>query len=151
MIKSLSYISEFLPVLLLIFYSRIKDRFFLELFMYNLFIVISVAFIKKIIPRFFSGKDMFMRPKGACDCSLFGEGNEGDYAFPSGHTTSVTFICLSLYWYFNRAEWLILIPIVGFSRVYSLCHTTSQVVAGFVYGLIMFYLLTIKKIFYINK
>lgn len=140
MIKSLSYIGEILPVLMIALYMKTKDEFFLKIFLYNLLTVISVVLLKKLIPIFFDNKDVFKRPKGACNCSLFGNGSEGDFAFPSGHVASVTFICMSMYVYFKRVEWLFLIPIVGFSRVYSSCHNTIQVVAGFVYGLFIFYL-----------
>lgn len=121
-------------------YAKTEDIFFLKIFLYNLVVIFSVAILKKIIPKFFNKTDMFRRPKGACDCSLFGQGKEGDYAFPSGHVASVTFICVSLYVYFNRVEWLFLIPIVGFSRVYSSCHTIFQVIAGLFYGSFIFYL-----------
>jgi len=93
----------------------------------------------------FGDKDFFKRPVGACNCSLFGGGEQGDFAFPSGHTASVTFICLALYTRFKRVEWLYIIPIVAFSRVYSKCHSMPQVIAGFAYGMGVFYL-SIKKI-----
>jgi len=144
MIKSLSLIAEFLPILLLLFYAKTKDCFFLKVFLYNLVILISVVFLKKSFPYIFGDKDFFRRPVGARNCSLFGGGEQGDFGFPSGHTTSVTFICLALYMRFKRVEWLYLIPITMFSRLYSKCHSTPQVIAGFVYGLSVF--LSIKKI-----
>jgi membrane-associated phospholipid phosphatase len=146
MIKSLSYIGEILPILLLFFYIKTNDCFFLKVFVCNLFVVTSVVFLKKSFPLCFGDKDMFKRPEGACNCSLFGGGEQGDFAFPSGHAASVTFICLALYYRFKRVEWLYLIPIVAFSRLYSKCHSLAQVIAGCVYGYVVFYI-TIKKIF----
>jgi membrane-associated phospholipid phosphatase len=145
MIKSLSYIGEFLPILLLFFYIKTKDCFFLKIFIYNLFVITTVVFLKKGFPLVFGEKDMFKRPKGACNCSLFGGGEQGDFAFPSGHTASITFICFALYTHSKRVEWLYLIPIVAFSRLYSKCHSLPQVIAGLVYGYGVFYI-AIKKI-----
>ena len=69
-------------------------------------------------------------------------------SFPSGHALmSVTFFGIMIYWILHAGlpEWLttlavalvtILILLIGFSRVYLRVHYASDVIAGFIIGLI---------------
>jgi undecaprenyl-diphosphatase len=90
-----------------------------------------VWFLKHFIDR--------ARPEG-----LIGEVNarvhEVDNGFPSGHVMVVTVIVLVLWPYLpNRWRWLtlLLIPMVGFSRVYLGVHMPLDVVGGFAIGLLV--------------
>jgi len=70
-----------------------------------------------------------------------------DYAFPSGHATSATFLAMLLGWYGYKILalpklWLFfglvtICLLVGWSRLYLQVHTVDQVLAGFVLGVII--------------
>jgi undecaprenyl-diphosphatase len=69
------------------------------------------------------------------------------YAFPSGHSTSVTFLAVVLGWYIRRVwsvSYRLLLPalaalclIVGYSRLYLQVHTLEQVLVGIALGLLI--------------
>jgi membrane-associated phospholipid phosphatase len=64
--------------------------------------------------------------------------NENGMGFPSGHTMIITVVVLTLFPYLPRGfRWsvLLLIPLVGLSRVYLGVHAPLDVVGGFALGL----------------
>lgn len=99
--------------------------------------------IKKITKNL--NKDIFLRPKEACNCSSF---NNGGYVglepgFPSGHVTLTTFFVN--YMYFKKYNgdlfalaFLNFIPLViGISRYEKKCHNIYQTLAGYMLGIIL--------------
>ena len=57
---------------------------------------------------------------------------------PSGHTETITIICLLLYYskYISIYTALLIILIIGFQRILFKRHTLSQVIVGFILGII---------------
>ena len=94
--------------------------------------------------------DMFKRPPGAADCSLWNRGGlcEGAPGFPSGHVTlATTFVVLGLLvlkeknvtdvtFYVCLLFGLIYIALVAISRIKKKCHTGLQTSAGFFCGVV---------------
>ena len=64
---------------------------------------------------------------------------EGEYSFPSGHATASTAFGFALFLVANKKySWLFLfIPLImGFTRVYFVVHYASDILGGFVVGII---------------
>jgi len=66
---------------------------------------------------------------------------ERDLSFPSGHTTAVTAAMSALFFLERRAKrarWLYLLPalVMGFTRLYLVVHYPTDVLAGFLAGLL---------------
>jgi membrane-associated phospholipid phosphatase len=96
-------------------------------------------------------KSIFKRPRGATDCSIFNDGGLVDQhsGFPSGHVSSISF--LMMYEMFKRTAhqltvhtylmYMIPVLLIGMSRYAKGCHTIGQIVAGYLLGTYMAYLL----------
>lgn len=82
---------------------------------------------------------------------------EGEYSFPSGHTTATTAFAVALFLSCDKKwSWIGLVGalIMGFCRIYLVVHYTTDVIAGFIVGtaggVIAFYL--VKLIYkWLNK
>ncbi len=64
---------------------------------------------------------------------------EDEFSFPSGHTTSTTAAMTGLFLASDRKKYvwpaLLLIPVIGFSRIYLTVHYPTDVIGGVVSGL----------------
>lgn len=77
-----------------------------------------------------------LRPEGLAD-NVYVRIHEAGNGFPSGHTTIITVVVLTLWPYLPRGwRWLVflLIPAMALSRVYLGVHSPLDVVAGFALG-----------------
>ena len=96
-----------------------------------------------------------IRPKGASDCgnfraSLFNSSIKPklstSYGFPSGHSQTAGFFIAFIYKNFSN-NYNILLPSLiyslysAYSRVILGCHTIEQVIFGYIFGIISYYLL----------
>ena len=70
-----------------------------------------------------------------------------DYSFPSGHTFASFAAAVSVFLYYKKAGTaaIILAFLIGFSRLYLFVHFPTDVLAGFVIG-VMIALLCVKFI-----
>lgn len=106
-------------------------------------ITLLQMFIKNITKKL--NKDIFLRPKEACNCSSF---NNGGFVglepgFPSGHVSLTTFFVN--YMYFKKyngdlfaLSFLNFIPlIIGISRYEKKCHNIYQTLAGYMLGILL--------------
>lgn len=98
-------------------------------------ILIMVTIITQLI------KILIMRPRPYTELSnLVVLATESDYSFPSGHTsTSVSMIYVLAKEYDNYFLWIIPI-IIGLSRLYLGVHYPSDILGGFLIGLVIAYL-----------
>ena len=96
-----------------------------------------------------------IRPKGASDCgnfraSLFNSSIKPklstSYGFPSGHSQTAGFFIAFIFNNFSN-NYNILLPSLiyslysAYSRVILGCHTIEQVIFGYIFGIIAYYLL----------
>lgn len=75
-----------------------------------------------------------------------------DYSFPSGHTM-VSFSCSAVLYYMNRKIGImaiILSTVIGFSRLYLYVHYPSDVLVGFMIGILNSWI-SIKTYYLIEK
>ena len=99
-------------------------------------------------------KDIFKRPIGASNCNIMcHNGNvSGKPGFPSGHVAQATFfftfLSLALFYKtgkkLNNSFIFVSISYIGltcFARLYKKCHTPMQVLAGFITGIIIAFML----------
>ena len=92
---------------------------------------------------------IFKRPDGAINCSLFNTGGLVDHksGFPSGHVTIVSFLMNIMRLRNNTNSWsniiLYNIPVVlmGYARIMKGCHNLIQVIAGYLLGYCVAYIL----------
>ena len=113
-------------------------------------ITLSLERLGKII----TGKwypPIFARPTGACDCSIFNDGGpvEGTPGFPSGHVAMAAYFAyIMVFKYFENSYLNLSIAtlfpiIIGMSRYYKRCHNIYQILAGWVLGTSIAYLIKI--------
>jgi membrane-associated phospholipid phosphatase len=96
---------------------------------------------------------IFKRPNGATDCSLFNTGGLVDHksGFPSGHVTAISFLMYSLLLkhshigFKNMIQYNIPIVLVAYARIMKGCHNLIQVIAGYLLGYGVAYMLHIYK------
>ena len=138
-----------------------KNGVLLTIVIVSIFVSLSSELFKKIIGHFFD-HDCLLRPNnGMCTyCTLFnGETlSENEIGFPSSHMSTATFISLSLSYFvcmslevtitvkillYSLA--VLFIGIVGLSRYKKRCHNIVQILAGFVYGILIM-VIFIRKI-----
>ena len=128
------------PILMTIYTVLIKE--------WNLLIgIIIITLLQMSIKKMTRNlnKDIFLRPKEACNCSSF---NNGGYVglepgFPSGHVSLTTFFVN--YMYFKKYNgdlfalaFLNFIPlIIGISRYEKKCHNIYQTLAGYMLGILL--------------
>jgi len=128
------------PILMTIYSVLIRDY---KLVFGIIVATLSQMSIKKLTKTL--NKDIFLRPKEACNCSSF---NNGGYVglepgFPSGHVTLTTFFVN--YMYFKKYNgdlfalaFLNFIPlIIGISRYEKKCHNIYQTLAGYMLGILL--------------
>ena len=128
------------PILMTIYSVLIRDY---KLIFGIIIATISQMSIKKLTKNL--NKDIFLRPKEACNCNSF---NNGGYVglepgFPSGHVTLTTFFVN--YMYFKKYNgdlfalaFLNFIPLViGISRYEKKCHNIYQTLAGYILGILL--------------
>lgn len=80
--------------------------------------------------------DIFKRPDGATDCSLFNTGGLVDQnsGFPSGHVAIISFIMNFLNFKKRNIIYNIPIILVAISRYVKKCHNMIQISAGYLLG-----------------
>ena len=128
------------PILMTIYSILIRDY---KLIFGIIVATLSQMSIKKLTKKL--NKDIFLRPREACNCSSF---NNGGYVglepgFPSGHVTLTTFFVN--YMYFKKYNgdlfalaFLNFIPlIIGISRYEKKCHNIYQTLAGYILGILL--------------
>ena len=131
---------------ILYFYSFIRLFYKRDIY---IFIGVLIATIgAKIIKRLTQdmNPNIFKRPDNACDTNPF---NLGGYAgnrpgFPSGHTFLTSYVMYYLILKNNNSFFeldslikQIIIIIVAYARVKKGAHRTIQVVAGYIFGLLL--------------
>lgn len=95
---------------------------------------------------------LFYRPRGALFCTLLnGKCDPRAPAFPSGHVSVATFLTIALYrLYLDRdrdpftqpflvAGACVYIVAVAYSRYAKRCHNVLQIVGGFLYGVLSYF------------
>ena len=100
---------------------------------------------------------VFARPSDACDCSIFNDGGHvgGNPGFPSGHVAMAAYFSyIMVFKYFDNTYYNLglatLFPIIiGMSRYYKRCHNIYQIIAGWILGTCVAYL--IKQHLYKEK
>lgn len=118
-------------------------------------------FLKYVIFKPLMGDNNFyiigtgIRPKGAMNCGKFRDNffNKNiqstlskSYGFPSGHSQSSGFFATFIYENFKNNPY-ILYPFILYSlyipytRIQLGCHTVQQVIIGFLYGVIFYYII----------
>ena len=128
------------PILMTIYSVLIRDY---KLVFGIIVATLSQMSIKKLTKTL--NKDIFLRPKEACNCSSF---NNGGYVglepgFPSGHVTLTTFFVNYMYFkkyngYLFALAFLNFIPlIIGISRYEKKCHNIYQTLAGYMLGILL--------------
>jgi membrane-associated phospholipid phosphatase len=136
-----------LPLALAIIY---KNYVYLLIFCAAWALIYTVEFIKHAVVKWSSHK-VFLRPAGACDCTLLLAGGNvgGNPGFPSGHMASTVFVCVSLVLcspLSSRAKNVLLllsavyIILMGYSRYAKACHNMTQICVGVVLGLVWAFL-----------
>jgi membrane-associated phospholipid phosphatase len=130
--KLLSLISLFVSLLLII----------------GLFFSNFLHLILKSITTDLEPHNIFKRPVGANDCSLFNNGGlvEHESGFPSGHVTSVSFVMNYLYYQSSnniKNNFIFNIPtiLVAIGRYMGNCHNIIQIIAGYLLGFSIAYLM----------
>lgn len=124
------------------------------IFSFNLLLIIGLFFsiflhlILKYITTDLEPNNIFKRPIGASDCSLFNNGGlvEHESGFPSGHVTSVSFVMNYLYYQSSnkrKNNFIFNIPtiLVSIGRYMGNCHNIIQIIAGYLLGFSIAYLM----------
>jgi membrane-associated phospholipid phosphatase len=108
------------------------------------------AFIHIVIKEITFGwyPPIFKRPDGATNCGLFNTGGLLDHksGFPSGHVTVISFIMNSFLLtkapnMYNICLYNIPVLLVAYARVMGGCHNIIQVIAGYILGITIAYIL----------
>lgn len=80
-----------------------------------------------------------LRPLNASHCSVLPSCQGGKYGMPSGHAMLASFTCF--YWFKTNLK---LLPFavavslfISYSRVRISCHTYTQIIVGYILGLIL--------------
>lgn len=118
--------------------------------------LVSSAFVNHLI------KEIVQRPRPPIELRMV---QESSFSFPSGHAmTSVTFYGLIIYFVFKNVKnkrlrntictaLSFLIFLIGISRIYLGVHYASDVLAGFVFGIVylVLYITFVLKLFKTEK
>lgn len=110
-----------------------------------LFGIIAVTILQLIIKDSTKNtlSDVFLRPKGACNCGSFNEGGDDSFkpGFPSGHIAVTALFVNFIYLKYYRCDFFLMAifnvaPIImGISRYEKKCHNVYQLVAGYILGI----------------
>lgn len=149
-VLSLAPVAAYGALLVLLIATR--DPYYLVVAMGMATLGVAIEGVKAATRPYLKRAPWLARPAGARGCGAFGgrgcegaEGAEGGCpGMPSNHQATMAFFVFSMIFY-HRATllsgslWLGLLALnvaVGASRVYKRCHTTDQVVAGSVVGIV---------------
>lgn len=138
----ISLLALLLAVYPAIRWIRTREHFYGKLFLGVLVLLGLVETTKWILNR----RKWFQRPKGACHCNLFNGGGayHNTCGMPSGHVAISTFVLCVLLLAGGRqpasvlawATAVILLVLIGESRIRKKCHTPAQVMMGMVCGIL---------------
>ena len=156
MILKLANIISFLPLLIFIieFIIIIKKYLLNQPFLnnltyyYGLILSPSIAqVLKYIIPYPKWMHKYTKRPDGARDCNYFSNNGlrpQNSPAMPSGHMTTTSYFVMynSLSYIkqnklINIIPYILLVIVMGWARIYKLCHNLIQVIFGIILGSIL--------------
>jgi membrane-associated phospholipid phosphatase len=134
-----------------------RDPYYIVVAMGMATLGVAVEVVKQFTRPFLGRFPWLARPAEARGCGAFGgeaEGEDTDCSgagkgaacpgMPSNHQATMAFFVFSMIFYHRTTIlsgplWLVLLGLnvaVGASRVYKRCHTTDQVVAGSVAGIV---------------
>jgi len=143
-IPFLFFVKEFVYILYKFFNTyNIKTNI---KYFYGLILSTSIAqCLKYLIPYPSWFYKYSMRPNGASNCdylSCGGPVKENTPGFPSGHMTTTSYFTIYniLYIIKNKMNKLFIIPnivlliLMGWARIYKLCHNVVQVLTGTILG-----------------
>lgn len=110
-------------------YTKLKELIFVSL------CVLGIAFAIKLSIAYFASYDSLQYFLEFAKRPINGEFK----GFPSGHTTAV-FIVVFFVWKYGSIKWRIVVTLlaslVALSRVISMWHTPTQVIAGAILGFV---------------
>ena len=95
-----------------------------------------------------------IRPKNAMNCGIFRDNFfdnkreikiSSSYGFPSGHSQSAGYFMAFIHKYFKNSpiiyySSLIYSIYIPYTRIILNCHTIQQIISGYIFGIITFYL-----------
>lgn len=145
---SKSFLLLFIIPFILGFYNKFYWWVLLGVLLFDIFI----GSVKHLIGN---KQSIFQRPQGASACNILcsPSNDEGKPGFPSGHVATTTMILLVLSFYVKDTSFtifaLIYIMLMALSRHNKKCHNLTQIVYGFVFGIVgalVFIQLTPKEI-----
>lgn len=132
---SQSFLLVFIIPFILGFYNIYYWWFLLGVLIFDVFIGIIKHSLNK-------NKTIFQRPQGAKACNIFciSSNDEGKPGFPSGHVGSTTMMMLILMYYMKDISFSLFgisyIILMALSRYNKKCHNWTQIIWGFIFGLI---------------
>jgi membrane-associated phospholipid phosphatase len=143
-IPFLFFVIEFINILYK-FFKNYNIKTSIKYF-YGLILSTSLAqCLKYLIPYPNWFHKYSMRPEGASNCDYLSCGGlvkENTPGFPSGHMTTTAYFVIYniLYIIKNKINKLLIIPnifllvLMGWARIYKLCHNLVQVISGTILG-----------------
>jgi membrane-associated phospholipid phosphatase len=143
---------SFLLVFIIPFILGFHNKFYWWVLFGALIFDVFIGVVKYLVGN---KEAIFQRPQGASACNILclPSNDEGKPGFPSGHVASTTMMLLVLSYYINDIRFtifaLIYILLMGLSRYSKKCHNWTQIINGFIFGVVgtlVFIQLTPKEI-----
>jgi membrane-associated phospholipid phosphatase len=157
-INRTSNITTYIILLILLYFNNISYNYIFKLFINDLIInktltnlIFKPLIGNKTIPILGTG----IRPPGAMNCGSFRDNLfnstiipsiSKSYGFPSGHAQTMGYFMTFIYSHFRNNP-LIFLPFllysiyISYTRVQLGCHTVQQVIAGYIFGILSYYLI----------